>query len=32
VITSGLEPGARVVTVGAFLVKAQAMKSELSEE
>lgn len=32
VITSGLEPGDQVVTVGAFLVKAQAMKSELTEE
>lgn len=32
VITSGLESGDRVVTVGAFLVKAQAMKSELTEE
>lgn len=32
VITSGLEPGDRVVTVGAFLVKAQAVKSSLSEE
>ncbi len=32
VITSGLEPGDSVVTVGAFLVKAQAMKSSLGEE
>lgn len=32
VLTSGLEAGDQVVTVGAFLVKAQAMKSELSEE
>lgn len=28
-ITSGLEPGARVVTKGAFTVKAQAQKAEL---
>lgn len=32
VITSGLEPGARVVTRGAFTVKAQAMKAELGHE
>lgn len=32
VISSGLEPGARVVTEGAFVVKAQAMKSELGHE
>lgn len=32
VITSGLEPGAKVVTRGAFTVKAQAMKSELGHE
>lgn len=31
VITSGLDPGARVVTRGAFMVKAQAMKSELKD-
>ena len=31
-IISGLEAGDQVVTRGAFLVKAQAMKSELSEE
>jgi RND family efflux transporter MFP subunit len=29
VIASGLEPGERVVTRGAFMVKAQAMKAEL---
>lgn len=32
VITSGIAPGDRVVTRGAFTVKAQAMKSELGEE
>jgi cobalt-zinc-cadmium efflux system membrane fusion protein len=32
VITSGLEPGAQVVTQGAFTVKAQAMKAELGHE
>lgn len=32
VITSGIQPGDRVVVQGAFLVKAQAMKSELTEE
>jgi RND family efflux transporter MFP subunit len=29
VIGSGLDPGERVVTAGAFMVKAQAMKAEL---
>lgn len=32
VIASGLRPGDRVVTRGAFIVKAQAMKGELTEE
>lgn len=32
VIRSGLEPGAQVVTKGAFTVKAQAMKAELGHE
>ena len=32
VVTSGLEPGARVVIGGAFTVKAQAMKAELGHE
>ena len=31
-ITGGVEPGARVVTRGAFTVKAQAMKAELGHE
>jgi len=31
-ITSGLEPGAKVVTRGAFTVKAQAMKADLGHE
>jgi cobalt-zinc-cadmium efflux system membrane fusion protein len=31
-IASGLRSGERVVTQGAFVVKAQAMKSELSED
>jgi RND family efflux transporter MFP subunit len=31
-ITAGLKPGERIVTRGAFMVKAQAMKSELTEE
>lgn len=30
-ITSGLQPGQRVVTEGAFVVKAQAMKSALKD-
>jgi cobalt-zinc-cadmium efflux system membrane fusion protein len=32
VITAGLDPGERVVTRGAFMVKAQAMKSELGHK
>lgn len=32
IVTSGLETGDRVVTRGAFMVKAQAMKSELGHE
>ena len=32
VIRSGLKPGSRVVTQSAFVVKAQAMKSELTED
>lgn len=32
VILSGLEPGAQVVTKGAFTVKAQAQKAELGHE
>jgi cobalt-zinc-cadmium efflux system membrane fusion protein len=32
ILTSGLQPGDRVVTRGAFTVKAQGMKSELGEE
>jgi cobalt-zinc-cadmium efflux system membrane fusion protein len=32
VIRSGLEPGTRIVTRGAFTVKAQAMKAELGHE
>ncbi len=31
-VTSGLEPGARVVTKGAFTVKAQAQKAELGHD
>jgi len=31
-ITSGIEPGAKVVTKGAFTVKAQAQKAELGHE
>ena len=32
VVTSGLKPGDRIVTAGAFVVKSEAMKSELKEE
>ena len=32
VIKSGLKPGERIVTKGAFMVKAQSMKAALSEE
>ena len=32
VIKSGVKPGERIVTKGAFMVKAQSMKSELAEE
>lgn len=31
-ITSGLAPGSRVVTEGAFLIKSQALKGELGEK
>lgn len=31
-IKSGLKPGEKIVTKGAFVVKSQAMKSELAEE
>lgn len=31
-VTQGLNPGERVVTKNAFLIKSQAMKAELSEE
>ncbi len=31
-IQSGLKPGEKIVTQGAFVVKSQAMKSELAEE
>lgn len=31
-IAEGLQPGERVVTAGAFVLKAEAMKEELSEE
>ena len=31
-IKSGLRPGEKIVTKGAFVAKSQAMKSELSEE
>lgn len=32
IVTSGLQPGDRIVTAGAFVVKSEAMKSELKEE
>jgi len=31
-VKSGLKPGERIVVEGAFMVKAQAMKSELGAE